>query len=186
MNVVYLNAKTMGYSQSKKTIERVRPILDLVVERSDTLKFPSKTPQKLCYAIRDALAVIKKLPDTSAEKKYNIIGDTFKIRIKEGHVVFEPRERLDYSDPIVELAASKVDEMEFPEALSLLEIVGVCTQHKLKKMVFPRAAMVIGTTDFDRLGRWAHTNNYLITSTEPLTLSRKHGDGKENGNLNEG
>ena len=174
----------MGYSQSKKTIERVRPILDLVVERNDTLKFPSKDTRKLCYAIRDALAVIKGLPDTSAEKKYSSIGDKFKIKIKDGHVVFEPRERLDYSDPIIELAASKVDEMDFGEAITLLEIVGICAQHKLKRMIFPKASLL--NNDLDRLSRWAALNGYTLADTAPLTLLKKDGNSTQNGNTNEG
>lgn len=175
----------MGYSQSKKTIERVRPILDAVIlVENAPIKFPSKEPTKLCYAIRDALAVIRKLPVTSTEKKYLIISDKFKIRTKEGQVVFEPRERLDFSDPIIELAAARADDME-SDAITLLEVVGVCTQHKLNKMTFPKSKIKIGSEDFERLGRWATANNYLILSSEPLTLSRKHGDDKENGHAYE-
>ena len=191
----------MGYSQSKKTIERVRPILDLVVERNDTLKFPSKDTRKLCYAIRDALAVIKQLHNqwqiyqaevqtplktewTSQYNKYLTIPDKFKIKIKEGHVVFEPRERLDYSDPIIELAASKVDEMDFGEAITLLEIVGICAQHKLKRMIFPKASLL--NNDLDRLSRWAALNGYTLADTAPLTLLKKDGNSTQNGNTNEG
>jgi hypothetical protein len=165
----------MGYSRSKRTIERVRPILDLVLDRIDQgeIIIPSKNPQKLCYAIRDALAVVRSLPETSVESKYLTIQSTFKLRARSDKIVFEPRQTLDYSDPIIELAGAKTNKMELPDALTLLEVVGAITHYKCEKMSFPNAN--ISDNEFDRLSRWALLNNYIISDTKPLTLIRKHG-----------
>lgn len=165
----------MGYSRSKQTLERVRPVLDLVLGFRDlqAIRFPSKNPTKLCYAIRDALAVVKSLPDTSQEKKYTTITEKYRIRIKQDHILFEPREEVSFSDPIAELAKLRTEaQMDVVEATSLIEVVGAVVQHKAEKMVFPNAHFVDG--DFERLQRWAALNNYKVTEIEPLTLSR-HG-----------
>lgn len=166
----------MGYSRSKQTLERVRPVLDLVLgfieNGTQNVKFPSKKPQKLCYAIRDALSVVRSLPETSDDRRYTAIPEKYKIRIKEDHILFELREEVDFSDPIAELARSRNEQMEVTEAIKLVEVVGAVVQHKAEKMVFPNAQVSNG--DFERLQRWATLNHYKITEIEPLTLSR-HG-----------
>ena len=160
----------MGYSRSKQTIDRVRPVLDLVLgfDGVTPIKFPSNNPHKLCYTIRDALAVIKRMP---SESKYNIIQEKYKIRIKDDHILFEPREDVHFSDPITELAIARQEqEMQITEAKTLIEVVGAVVQHKADSMIFSSA--ILSSDEFDRLQRWATLNNYKITDMEPLTLSR--------------
>lgn len=164
----------MGYSRSKKTIERVRPVLDsiIAIRQEGEITVPSKTPHKLCYAIRDALAVIRSLPESSADKKYLAISERYKIRVKSDSVIFEPRETVSFADPILALVESKADKLQIADAVSLIEVVGAVVKHKVDTMQFPNARLAEG--DFDRLSRWASLNHYEVTEIKPLTLS-KHG-----------
>lgn len=170
----------MGYSQSKQSIERVRIILDTALKVNDRVSFPSKHPNKLAYAIREAFAASKAAKDD--DHKYVELITKFKLRVKPDRIVFEPRDSISAGDAVVELIESR-QALEVPGVTQVLQIVGACIQHK-QDLVFPDAKLDESQTD--QLVKWMDKNNYEITSTSPLTLMKNGNDRKEDGVAEQG
>lgn len=157
----------MGYSKSKQSVERVRPLLELVLASEGKIYFPTKHPDKLTYAVREALSYAKTCKGDDA--KYSIILDKFRIRAKADKILFEPRVTLEYQDPIQEIAES-LEMMEVGGEFTHLEIVGACIKHKAPLMKFPDT--VLDGTELEFLRRWTNKNNYEINSLTPLVLRK--------------
>lgn len=169
----------MGYSRSKKTIDRVRPVLDLLSENEAGLLFPSNNPTKLSYAIRDALAVVRGLPpDSEDRKKYINIPQKFRIRILREGVQFEKREEIHYDNPVDALVASRVRVFELPDVVNMLGVVGAILKHKGQRYTFPN--VLVTPDDTLRLNRWCDANSYVIESTLPLIIVRNVEDNETN------
>lgn len=167
----------MGYSKNKEVLERVRPLLDLVLQSSDAkISFPSKHPNELVYAVREALNYAEKHSKTE-DKKYGDIKLQYRIRSKPDRVVFELKNTLDYElDPILEIADA-FQMLEIPEVSSHLEVVGACIKHKAVVMKFPDAQL--DETELEFLRRWTNKNHYDIEATLPLVLRKNAGSTAE-------
>ena len=173
----------MGYSKSRKRINDIKPLLDIVLaSEGKRVKIPSKNPVKFSYTIREML---KALERTKGEEKYSKILELYILRTKPDHIVFDPREKLEdeYENPIIELATSR-QQLEVPDVNNVLAIVGACIKHKAPEMVFPDASL--SDEDTTQLATWALKNGYTIASTNPLTLKRNGGEiTKTSSSLNE-
>lgn len=161
----------MGYNKSKKVLEQVRPILDIVLAAGDKkIKIPSKFPTKLAMSIREGL---KSAEDYEEESKYNDILTKFKLRTKADCIVFDPRSIVTFEDPIIELAQS-LNILEVPRVNQLMQIVGACLKHKAPRIAFPDADL--NDIDLAKLKKWCTHNNYEVEDgTAPLILIKKNG-----------
>lgn len=160
----------MGYSNSKKAIERVQPILDVLLSAEQKLFFPSKHPQRLAYAIRDGINNASRFASFA---QYAVLKDKFKIRIKPDGVSAEPRAQLHYEDPIIELAQS-LASLAVPDVNSVLQVVGAAIKHKAPELIFPDAAL--DDEAVTQLRKWTNSNNYTISNMTPLTLTKNEQD----------
>lgn len=168
----------MGYSNSKKAVERVQPILEILLSADQKLFFKSKNPTKLAYAIRDG---IRNSGKYEAYKQYAELREKCRIEVKPDGVSVVLREQLDYEDPIVELAQS-FTSLTIPEVNSVLQVVGACIKHKsAPKLDFPDAAL--DDEALTQLRKWTDNNNYTITMLSPLTLAK---NGQDNNTENSG
>lgn len=157
-------------------MERVRSLLEVVLasDGKNSIGFPSPHPTELTYAIRDGLNKAIESKDVE-DNKYGVIKSQYRIRTKQGKVIFEPKTPLEFGNPIVELAEaqSNQEEINIPVVATVLEIVGALIKHKGKRMVFPDAHALSLRSDLER---WTDKNNYVITSEFPLTLIRNEQD----------
>lgn len=163
----------MGYSQSKKAIDRVRPVLDLLTAR-ESLHFPTKTPRKLSDAMYNAFHVISRLPVTAEDRiKYGELKDKFKIKQLDGAVKFEFKEAIDI-EPAEALSAAR-QKLEFPEITTLMGIVGAAIKEKVAELIFPDITLTID--EWSKLSKWCDSNNYMMENSHTeharLILRRK-------------
>lgn len=163
----------MGYSRSKQAVERVKLVLDTMNATNERFRLPCKDPLRMSYAIRDALAVVKQYPETYPD--YTKLRDKFKIKLKHDHLIFEPRQKLEFGDPVVGepvlVLANSLESMEIDEVQTVLEIVGACIKHKAPEFTFPDAELDEG--EMNTLTKWASSSNYEISNTKPLTLRKR-------------
>lgn len=169
----------MGYSHSKQAIERVRPLLDAVLIADQRTSIPSTHPQKLAYALREALAASRVAKDE--DHKYASLLVKFKLRVKKDRIVFEPRDAVEAGDPVVELIESR-QALEVPNVTQVLQIVGACIQHK-SDLIFPDAKL--NDDEIAQLTKWTSKNGYDIDTSLPLTLT-KNGTRAEDGIVKQG
>lgn len=157
----------MGYTKSKKVLEEVRPILDVVLAAKGVrVNYPSRWPTKLAMRIREGL---KSAEDFEEENRYAEILLQYKIRVKSDKIVFDPRAIVTYENPVLELAQS-LNALEIPKVNSIIEVVGACIKHKAPRIVFPDAQL--SETDIARLSSWCNNNEYLIEQLIPLFLKK--------------
>ena len=164
----------MGYSASKETIDRVRPILDAMLLAIDTnapISFESKDPRKAAYAIRDALASAAYF---ESEKKYLVIKEKFLLKQKPDRIIFKPRSgrtiaEVNPQQELIEAYNSK-GELTIDNAKSVYEVVGACIEHKAHTMVFPNA--LLAPIELTKVAGWCIRNGYKLDKTSPLTIMR--------------
>lgn len=158
----------MGYSQSKKAIEKVRIVLDIMIAQKDKFMLPCKDPLRMSYALRDAIAVAKRLP---SESTIAALGNKYKIKIRENGLMFELKTRLEWGEfePVAELAKS-FESMTIESVSDVMEIVGACIKHKAPQFIFPDAAL--DEEEIVRLEKWTGKSGYTIVSHLPLQLRK--------------
>lgn len=157
----------MGYNKSKKVLDEVRPVLDVVLAANGVkISIPSRYPSKLAMKIREGL---KSAEDFEEESQYSDILTQYKLRVKQDKVVFDPRAIVTYENPIIELAQS-LNTLEVPRVTSLFEVVGACIKHKAPRITFPDVEL--SNTDLASLLTWCKKNDYEIEQVTPLFLKK--------------
>lgn len=166
----------MGYSKSKVAVERVQAILEILLKSDTQLRVPTKTPDRLAYAVREGIVVAALFKQY---ERFTVLKNKYKIKVKSDAVIFVPRIDLALDLPVEELARSML-VMEIPDVKTALEIVGACIQHKAPEFIFPAAHL--NDLELQILKRWTNMNNYEVIQTEPHLILRKtdaHNDKKD-------
>lgn len=155
----------MGYSRNKSAIERVKPILEILLNASQDLEFPSQDPHKLIYYVRDGFSVAKSLPSSP----YKELHEKWRLRAKIGLVVAELKgATIEIGVPLL---AKKFTLLTLPEVTEVLEVIGAAIKHRAPRYEFPNAH--IRENGLGNLKKWCDSNNYLIIQSEPhLILER--------------
>lgn len=159
----------MGYSKSKNAIERVKPILELLLTSETDIEFPSNDPHKLVYYIRDGLAVAESLPSSP----YKDLREKWRLRAKRDKVVAEIK-----GLPInigVPLLVKKFSGLNLPEVTGVLEVIGALVKHRAPRFEFPNA--LIEGNGLKNLQNWCNKNGYSITQNEPYLILEKTDNG---------
>ena len=171
----------MGYSKSRRTVIRMQPFLDQILQSQENLVIPAANPRKFAYKIREALHAASFHPDLAfyheqikphfefAEHKKGVlvkrIGGGFVP--KSVGVGFEP----------VTIAERKPMEKHLPEATTLTEIIGAAIKFsKNPILVFPSA--LLSDTSLAQLKTWAETEGWEVKEEEEgseLTLLKTKG-----------
>lgn len=164
----------MGYNKSKRSIERVREIFKLVTQlrNEPRITVPTKTPTKLSQTIFDAFKAIEVLADDNDDKQFSWIKQDYRVRVKEGGIVFELRSPVEYENPILELAKSKVQEsyMTLTGITTPIQVVGACIKHKCT-ITFPDLDVITMSAEaLAQLKKWADKSDYTFKEENPLTM----------------
>lgn len=158
----------MAYSRTTRSIARVQPQLNAMIEAKTSIEWPSDEPQKLAFKLREAIAAAKTLAmkDQETFGPYAALAARYTIRCKAGKVVAEPREL--FGVLAVEAMRSK---MQIETAVSLLEVLGAAIQHRADEMVFPNAENW-NEEDLIRLHKWTVQNSYFMIVGDGITLTK--------------
>src|SRR5207245_8488053 len=78
----------MPYSNKPESVERVIPILDVLLTTDMDVALPSANPHRLTYWLYNAIATAAIIPEF---QKYAALGMKFKFRVRSGQVVCEHR-----------------------------------------------------------------------------------------------
>lgn len=150
----------MGYSKNIKMIERVRPLLDQMLNAKTNLVWPSRNAHMLGYQIREALTLAKK----NKVEPYDALKDKFVIRNKGDHILAELR--------LVEVSIEAVlSKVTLEGLVSLMEIVGGAINHRADEMYFPSADLE--PEEIEKLFIWAQKNEYFLIAAETgVTLTK--------------
>ena len=171
----------MGYSRSRSALDRIRPLLEAIKQQpaGTRLRIPTADPVKLAYAVREGLNVAKEL---STESRYHDILEVYKLKTERDAIVFDPRVKLEYENPIAQMADA-FGPLDIPLVSDVIEIVGAAIKHKAPCITFPDASL--SEHEITKLGKWTSNNGYSITSQSPLTLMKhasREASGTQDGN----
>lgn len=158
----------MGYSKSKNAIERVKPILEILLTAESDVEIPSQDPYKLVYYIRDGLAVAESLPSSP----YKELRQKWRLRAKRDKVVAEIK-----GAPIevgVPLLVRKFTGLSLPEITGVIEVIGALVKHRAPRYEFPNA--LIAGNGLKNLQNWCDKNEYSITQSEPYLILEKNAE----------
>ncbi len=158
----------MGYSRNKSAVERVKPILELLLNSHADMEFPSTNPHKLVYYVRDGFSVAKGLPSSP----YKELHEKWRLRAKQDRMVAELKDAL--IEIGVPLLAKRFVGLNLPEVTEVLEIIGALIKHRAPRYEFPNAH--IRENGLKNLEAWCSKNDYRIVQSEPhLILERNDG-----------
>ncbi len=156
----------MGYSRSKSAIERVKPILEILLTSEVDVEFPSANPYKLVYYLRDGFSVAKRLPSSP----YKELHEKWRLRAKMDRVIAELKGApVDIGIPIL---AKRFTGLNLPEVTEVLEIIGAFIKHKAPRGEFTNAH--ITGNGLNNLKKWCDNNNYAIIQSEPHLIIERN------------
>ena len=179
----------MGYAKSKKTLEAVKDIFNVMlsVHGETRVQFPTKTPVKLANKLFDAFKYVENLDPTHDSYIYMKLKEAYKIRVKSDRIVFELRNPVEYENPILELAKARIPEsnLTLVGLTTPIQIVGACIKHKCS-IKFPD--FLVSAESFAQLKKWADKNDYTFMEESPLTMTKyeRPATGKEINQLEQG
>lgn len=156
----------MAYTNNKKVVEMVAPILEVMLKSAEgkPITIPTSEPTRVSYKLREALRIIEN--HSAIFPHYSKLVGKYRIKQQRDCVLLSPKLTLNFGNPIAELAAS-FKTLEVPEATDALEVIGALIKHKAPKIIFTGAEVdTILTT-------WLESSDYEITSENPLTIEKR-------------
>lgn len=166
----------MGYSRNKSAIERVKPLLEMLLNSDVDVEFPSQDPHKLVYYLRDGFAVARGLQSSPFKE----LHDKWRLRAKRDVVLAE----LKSLQVIVgiPLLAKKLAPVRLESVTEVMEVIGAAIKHRAPKLEFPNAH--IRENGLRNLEKWCNANSYIIVQSEPHLIIEKNGtNNPENGGV---
>lgn len=145
----------MGYSGNKAAVERVKPLLDQMVQAQQDLTWPSTNAHMLCYHIREAMTVAEKLKI----EPYDGLKVNWIIRNRGTKVVAERK-----NVETLQALQAAMSNMELENVDSAMGIVGAAIMHKAHQMYFPDARL--NPDDVLALYSWCHKHGYFLVVAE--------------------
>jgi hypothetical protein len=165
----------MGYTKSPRSITKVRPILELLLNsNAPTIELPTQDATKLIYNIREAINAAKSLQskDPSFEG-YASLQEKYILRLRRDSIVAELRDSPALS--IVDSIPTKLSQLTIPGVSDIFGVVGAAIKHKNHtRLHFPDASR--DSVDMTKLQKWATGSGYEVTVQEPhgyITLIKK-------------
>jgi len=141
------------YNLSVKVIEKNQPELDMLLP-GEPVAFQSPAPQKLAYALREAIASARH------NKVEPYASLDFQFTQTHDQVLATPKSSL-------VTASSTIIESSHPEVKNEFDVIGAATKKPTEVMVFPNFEGETGSVE-----AWAHAKGYDVTH-EPLTLTAR-------------
>lgn len=152
----------MSYAKSDRALNRIKPVLDLLVAADKDVRIPSDNPHMLGYYIREGFKIARDRKLT----QYKDLPEKFVIRNRGDHVLAELRSRVTLTALQQHMSRVVLDEI-----VDLVQVIGAAIQHKAEEMQFPDAELE--RDDLLRLYQWASKNQYyLIVAETGLTLTK--------------
>lgn len=152
----------MSYSSNVKVIEKMKSLLDQMVQAKTDLTWPTTNAHMLGYHIREALTIAKK----AGIKPYDTLKDRFVIRNRGDRVTAELKDKEAFT-----ALQSVMSKVTLENLTSLMEIVGGAINHKAREMFFPDADLM--PEELEKLHLWAEKNEYfMVASDAGVTLTR--------------
>jgi len=141
----------MAYSRTPKTIEKVKTLLDEMIECDIDLEWHSDNPKKVAYHIWQAIkfAVKSGKPEY---KKYAILGSKYKIGVTSDSVTAKLKSQAVVNGTVIR------------DTNDVIEVIGCAIGLKLKNMIFPDIKE-LSTRDEKILSNWCIDNNYEYNQT---------------------
>ena len=168
----------MGYNLSRHSVIRNRPQLDQLLEALEfkaSLHFPTSSPAKLAYKLREALLASLEHPEF--EYYFNSLASAFVFKITPNGVFAEFQE-----NPVGEVVERVVgspkprspQKRSIPDAMDYLEVLGAAMKFQTEdELHFPNVIMLI--SDRRDLLSWASANGWKYIDHEGagVTLTKR-------------
>lgn len=162
----------MGYSRSKKTVQRVENHLKQMASSTVELRWTHHDPVRLAYWIRDAIKASKHHALDATQRPvepyatYSNLETKYVLRTTGNLVIAEPRDRI----PLA-IEQAGMGKMVVTEAHDALEIVGAAVMHNADEMFFPDASENL---DLNLINNWASKNGYfIVVNSEGVTMLKR-------------
>lgn len=157
----------MAYTNNKKVVTMVEPLLRIMLKSADgkPIIIPTKEPTRVAYKLREALKLIERHSKLYTE--FSSLVDKFTIKLKPDSIELKPKMTLDFEDPIVELAKA-FKELDVPEAEDAMEVIGAIIKHKAPRFTFPN--FDTNSAEWQMLTTWLADSNYRVETKLPLTI----------------
>lgn len=152
----------MGYSSNKNSIEKVRPFLEEMRKNVTELKWAHKTPQKLAYYLREALAISRNLPIA----EYQYLSERYTIKAVKDGVIAQPKNL-----PALVKLQHTLEKRVIEEASTLYEIVGAAITSANEELYFPNVHL--DDAELNKLWKWTRENNFFIIVGDGTILTRE-------------
>lgn len=163
----------MPYNVSMQSVDRVRKLLDEMIEASADLTWVTNEPIKLSYQLREGMraALVLGAIDKTLHK-YSILRTKYLIRVRGSNLVVA---ELRYGN-IISAASTLPTVMTLNTVTSITEAVGAALEFKHETMLFP--SLVPNDSELIQLYNWCQTSGYHIINHEEngLTLTKKESE----------
>jgi len=166
----------MGYNISRNSVVRNKPQLDELLRARKTIMFKSSNPRRLMVKLWEAIKSAEKFPEFH---EYAEISKMYKFRKISTGVLCDYIEipEVVTDGPSVKLTPEpgRPTFMEFPEAVSLIDVIGVAIKFdNLLELRFPSA--VLNVEDSSKLYDWTQLEDtkwqFISHEEAGLTLTK--------------
>jgi hypothetical protein len=141
----------MVYSRTPKTIEKVRGLLDEMVECDIDLEWSAENPKKTAYNIWQAIKYAVRSGKREFQK-YAVLGSKYKISVTTDTVIAKLKPHTVINGTILR------------DVNDVIGVIGCAIGLKLKNMIFPDIKE-LSTSDEKILSNWCIDNNYEYNLT---------------------
>jgi hypothetical protein len=141
------------YLVKPEAVERVRGILDQLLDASSDVEFATEAPHKLAYHLHNGMAASGHFADFA---KYAGLAGKFKIRVRPGKIICELRS----PKGALDMFKTGTAKMTLPHIIDITQIIGAVIQHKAPQMYFPDATLT--PSELTLLFKWTEGNGYYI------------------------
>lgn len=148
----------MGYSTSEAAVERIKPILDLIIENENRVDIPAERPDSLAFKIRQGIF------SAQANEIEPYASLNVRILVRPSMVIVEPKADL----AGVDTDGLRVRRIGAP--MTKYELIVYLKSHKIavgQEIIF---------THFqgkpDGVTTWATENGFQVLNTNPLHFVR--------------
>lgn len=157
------DGEIMGYSNSRKSITRVRDYLEAMLEAEGKLTWAFENGNSAAYAIRAGIKAAQKQEDPEYNK-YGVLQERFLIRVDGNTVIAEPRNSANklISTPIIP---------NVTDAFGLLQVMMV-DKKNVDRVLFSHLRSLDGSSG-EVIVNWCSNNGYAAEVTENGLLLKK-------------
>jgi hypothetical protein len=159
----------LAYNTSKGVVIRNRVYLDRMANTTESITFPSDSPDKLAYRIREARYAAARYPEF---RKYHDLRYLFNIIARSGWVECRFLGTANDVQPIT-LEGKLVEEVR-----EIHGVVGACIKFgaEADELTFPNA--ILQPKELDMLYKWGQKEGWglIYHDEEGITLTRRNVD----------